>query len=54
VLLEAEIPLVRPAWSCDGRYLVYDETNPEARNDIRYIELGTDGEALARRSVSDL
>ena len=45
VLLEAEIPLVRPDWSRDGRYLVYDETNPEARNDIRYIELGTDGEA---------
>ena len=45
VLREAEIPLVRPDWSRDGRYLVYDETNPEARNDIRYIELGTDGEA---------
>ncbi len=45
VLLEAEIPLVRPDWSRDGRYLVYDETGGGAGTDIRYIELGTDGEA---------
>jgi len=45
VLLEADFTLLRPDWSRDGRYLVYDESNPEARNDIRYIELGTDGEA---------
>ncbi len=56
VLLEAEATLNRPDWSHDGRYLVYDEFEPAAgsRNDIRYIELGTDGEALARRSVSGL
>jgi Tol biopolymer transport system component len=32
-------------WSRDGRYLVYQELNPETNGaDIRYIELGTDGD----------
>ena len=47
VLLEADFTLVRPEWSRDGRYLVYDgiELGAGSRNDIRYIELGTDVEA---------
>ncbi len=46
-MLEADFTLNRPEWSRDGRYLIYDEFELEAevRNDIRYIELGTDGEA---------
>ncbi len=45
VLLEAETRLLRSEWSHDGRYLVYDASIPPAATDIRYIELGTDGEA---------
>ncbi len=45
-LVEEQGALLRPDWSRDGRYLVYDQVDPETRNDIRYIELGTDGEAV--------
>ncbi len=47
VLVDAEFRLVRPDWSHDGHYLVYDEFDPSAEmhNDIRYIELGADGQA---------
>ena len=32
-----------PDWSHDDRYLVHEEASPETQRDIRYIELGTDG-----------
>jgi len=44
VPVEAETQMRRSEWSRDGRYLVYDITI-SAASDIRYIELGTDGEA---------
>ncbi len=43
VLVESANQLHAPNWSRDGRYLIYDEVNPETQSDIRYIELGTDG-----------
>ncbi len=43
-LVESEGGLFFPDWSRDGRYLVYIEVNPETRYDIRYVELGTDGD----------
>jgi Tol biopolymer transport system component len=45
VLVESESDLFGPSWSHDGRYLVYSENNSETQRDIRYVELGTDGEA---------
>ncbi len=45
VLVESETRLGNPTWSHDGRYLAYSEINGEALNDIRYVELGTDGTA---------
>jgi Tol biopolymer transport system component len=37
----SELPL---DWSRDGRHLVYYEINSETQRDIRYLELGTDGD----------
>ncbi len=45
VLVESERDLRWPDWSHDGRHLVYTENNSETGNDIRYVELGTDGDA---------
>ncbi len=45
VLVEAAPPLPNPSWSRDGRYLVYQESNTETGYDIRYVEMGTDGDA---------
>ena len=45
VLVETSNFLSSADWSRDGRYLVYQELNPETNGaDIRYIELGTDGD----------
>ena len=44
-LVESQGSLFYPDWSRDGRYLVYEENNPETEGDIRSIELGTDGQA---------
>ena len=44
VLGESESSLWDPAWSRDGRYLVYREINPETQRDILYLEFGTDGD----------
>ncbi len=45
VLVESESNLRWPDWSHDGRYLVYTESNSETQRDIRYVELGSDGDA---------
>ena len=48
VLVESSNILNAPAWSRDGRYLLYYETEPntiEDIQDIRYIEFGADGTA---------
>jgi len=45
VLVEASKLLLNPSWSRDGRYLVYEESNPETGPDIRYLQIETDGSA---------
>ena len=45
VLVEGDHRLSANDWSTDGRYLVYSELIPEASDDIRYVELQSDGEA---------
>ncbi len=45
VLVQSGNPLLAPDWSRDGRYLVYEEVDPETLADIRYIQLETGGSA---------
>ncbi len=45
VLVESPNVLSNPSWSRDGRYLVYEEVNPETGPDIRYVQIETDGSA---------
>ena len=45
VVVESENPLGAPDSSHDGRYLIYYESDSETMADIRYVELGTDGDA---------
>ncbi len=45
VLVESANSLNDLDWSRDGRYLIYREVYPDRRRDIRYIELGSDGDA---------
>ena len=45
VLVESPTSLRSPSWSRDGRYLVYEEVNPETGPDIHYIQIETDGSA---------
>ncbi len=45
VLVESPTLLRNPSWSRDGRYLVYEEVNPETGRDIRYLQIETDGSA---------
>ena len=40
----ADVIVSYPDWSRDGRYLVYHALDPETQSDIRFIELGTDGD----------
>jgi Tol biopolymer transport system component len=42
-LVEYELPMFRPDWSRDGRFLVYQQNNAETGHDIRYVELEADG-----------
>jgi Tol biopolymer transport system component len=43
VLVESANALNAPDWSRDDRFMLYVELIRETRNDIRYIEFGTDG-----------
>jgi len=43
--VESEVVLYGSDWSRDGRFLVYQQNNPETGPDIRYVELEADGSA---------
>ena len=44
VLVETDLYAYAEDWSTDGRYLAYSLGTSEARTDIRYVELQSDGE----------